>query len=176
MNQEESLEFSRPAVVAGMEPGDEISRSLEADAAECAALAERMGLIAVDSLSAAVTVRRLAGGALYRVQGRISADVVQACVVTIEPVPGHVEEDFDELYAAEGYELPEDDKEAELPEIFDGQEIDLCELVAQILLISLDPYPRAPGAELALKNAADEDVSDRRRPFEGLAEMLKERK
>ena len=176
MKQEKTLEFSRPATVAEMEPGDEINRSLEADAAECAALAARMGLIAVDSLAAEATVRRLSGDALYRVRGRISADVVQACVVTLDPVPGHVEEDFDELYATEGYEPPEDDEEAELPEIFDGQEIDLGELVAQILLLSLNPYPRAPGAELALKNAADEDVSDRRRPFEGLAEMLKERK
>lgn len=176
MKQETTLEFSRPVAVAEMEPGDEISRLLETDEAERAALAARMGLIALDSLAAEVTVRRLSGGPLYRVKGRLLADVVQSCVVTLEPVPGHVEEDFDELYAAEGYEPPEDDEDAEQPEFFDGHTIDLGELAAQILLLSLDLYPRAPGAALALKSAEAEDVSDRRRPFEGLAEMLKERK
>lgn len=176
MTKETTTEFSRPVPVDEMEPGDEASRSIEADDAERIALARRMGLIALDSLSAVVTVRRLSGEQLYRVRGRISADVVQGCVLTLEPVPAHVEEDFDELYAAEGYEPPVDDEDAELPEIFDGDAIDLGELAAQMLLLSLDPYPRAAGAELALKRGSDDDVSDRRRPFEGLAEMLKQRK
>jgi uncharacterized metal-binding protein YceD (DUF177 family) len=176
MKDDMTLEFSRPVAVEEMEPGDEIGRSLEADEAERAALADRMELIALESLSVEATVRRLSGGPLYRVRGQLLADVVQSCVVTLDPVPGRVEAEFDELYAAEGYEPPEEEEGAELPEFFDGHAIDLGELAAQILLLSLDPYPRAPGAELALKNVSKEDVSDRRRPFEGLAEMLKGRK
>lgn len=175
MARNQETEFIRKIPVEEMEPGDETRRSIEADQAERAALAERMGLIDLEALSAEVAVRRLAGGPLFRVSGRVSADVVQRCVITLTPVPGHVEEDFDELFAAQGYELPAELEEAEEPEFFDGREIDVGELVAQILSLGLDPYPRAPGARLE-QPVGEEVASDRRRPFEGLAEMLKKRK
>jgi uncharacterized metal-binding protein YceD (DUF177 family) len=158
------------------ETTDEIRRAIEADGPERDALAARMGLVAVESLTAEVTLRRLSGGPLFSLRGKIAADVIQSCVVTLEPVPGHVEEDFDELFAAEGYEPPEEDEEAEIPEFFTGSDIDIGELAAQILALSLNPYPRAPGAALEETTDGEENVSDRRRPFEGLAEMLKDRK
>ena len=42
--------------------------------------------------------------------------------------------------------------EADLPEPLEGDKIDLGEIVAQFLSVSIDPYPRAPGA--TLENAA----------------------
>jgi uncharacterized metal-binding protein YceD (DUF177 family) len=173
MSEQDNCEFSRPVKVDGMEPGGEIRRTIEADAAERKALARRLGIIDLDSLTAEIAVRRIAGGELFGVEGRIMADVVQSCVVTMAPVVGHVEESFAELLAPEGYEPPEDFDSDDLPEIFDGHEIDIGELAAQLLSLSLDPYPRHRDASPELPVGEEPDETERRRPFAGLADMLK---
>jgi uncharacterized metal-binding protein YceD (DUF177 family) len=175
MPEQDNNEFSRPVKVDGMEPGGEIRRTIEADAAERKALAKRLGIIGLDSLTAEVAVRRIAGGKLFSVEGRITAEVVQRCVVTLAPVAGHVEESFTELLAPEGYEPPEDLDSDDLPEIFDGHEIDIGELAAQLLSLSLDPYPRQRDAGLELPVGEEPNETERRKPFEGLADMLKKR-
>jgi uncharacterized metal-binding protein YceD (DUF177 family) len=82
--------------------------------------------------------------------------VVQACVVTDEPVPGAIEEDVALRF------VPEDaagDDEIELSEdaldtvFYAGGAIDLGEAAAETLALALDPYPRAPGAATALREA-----------------------
>src|SRR5256885_262437 len=65
---------------------------------ECAALARRFGLISIARLEAQLKLRRRRGKALLRLNGHFSADVTQSCVVTLDPVPGHVEGDFTVLY------------------------------------------------------------------------------
>ncbi|HET6224263.1 MAG TPA: DUF177 domain-containing protein, partial [Dongiaceae bacterium] len=67
----------------------ETVREIAANAAECAALAERFGLLSLDRLTASLgLVRRRSG--LIEVHGRFEADLVQACVVTLEPVPAQL--------------------------------------------------------------------------------------
>lgn len=176
MTQQPAPEFSRPVRVEELESGDEIGREIEADESERAALATRLGLVQMNSLSAEVTLRRLPGGVLIGASGRLTADVVQSCVVTMAPVSGHIDENFEELFAPEGYEPGEHEEDGDVPEIFDGHEIDIGELAAQLLSLSLDPYPRAPDAAAPPQAGGKATVSERRRPFEGLAEMLKKRK
>lgn len=176
MPQQSAPEFSRPVRVDSLEPGTEIRREIEADESERAALAARLGLVRLEGLSAEVTLRRVPGGVLIGASGRLTADVVQSCVVTMVPVSGHVDEEFEEIFAPEGYAAGEDEEDDDLPEIFDGHEIDIGEVVSQLLSLSLDPYPRAPDAAPTPPVGDDPDVSERRRPFEGLAEMLKNRK
>ncbi len=171
----EQPEFSRPVKVEHMTPGNEIRKTIEPDQAERDALVGRLGILGLDCLTADVGVHRMAGGHLFRVEGRIVADVVQRCVVTMAPVPGHIEERFEELFALEGYEAPEDPDNDDLPEVFDGHEIDIGELAAQILSLVLDPFPR--GQDAAVEPVAGDEANDeeRRRPFEGLADMLKKK-
>lgn len=175
MTLESVYEFSRPVKVDHMAPGDDTRRNIEADQAERDALVGRLGLLGLDCLTADVGVRRMAGGQLFLVEGRIVADVVQSCVVTMAPVPDHIEESFEELFALEGYEAPEDPDNEDLPEVFDGHEIDIGELAAQILSLALDPFPRDRDA--AVEPVAGDEANDeeRRRPFEGLADMLKKK-
>jgi len=176
MPQQPAPEFSRPVRVDGMEPGAEVRRKIEPNESERAALAARLGLVRLESLSAEVTLRRAPGGGLIGASGRLTADVVQSCVVTMVPVSGHIDEKFEEVFAPEGYEADEDAEGDGLPESFDGHEIDIGELTAQHLSLSLDPYPRAPDAAPTPPVGDEPDVPERRRPFEGLAEMLKNRK
>ena len=88
-------------------------------------------------------------GGLVRMTGRLAAEVVQSCVISLEPVASTIELDFTTLY---GPEQPGKsvivDLDADIAEPFDGEAIDIGEAVAQQLALSLDPYPRAPGARL----------------------------
>ncbi len=152
-------EFSRPFALDTL--GHEATaRRLVASPAECAALAARFDLIALERLEAQVTLRWGAGGTLT-LDGRLQASVVQRCVVTLEPVPQqldlpirlrysrHAEEE-----ASEGDEDTGMDPDA--PDPLPADSLDLGEEVAQALSLALDPYPRAPGATLPSPAAEDD--------------------
>lgn len=145
-----SPEFSRPFVVdrLGARP---VVETLNASPDELGRLAQRFELVAIDRLSAIVRLERRPGSDLVHVEGRLEADVVQTCIVTLSPFPSHVEDsfsvDFAQGQADSGREV-ELDMDAELPEPIDNGVIDTGELVAQHLSLALDPYPRSPGAVL----------------------------
>lgn len=173
MTQPIDFEFSRSFAVDRLRSVPVIE-TIEATPDERRRLAERFGLAALDKLTAALTLHREAGGAI-RVQGRLEADVVQNCVVTLEPFPSHIEDGF----AADFIEAPivasdEElaDPEYEPPEPVVNGAIDLGELTAQYLSLAIDPHPRAPGA--ALDPAWTAEKTARTSPFEAL-KVLKPR-
>lgn len=141
-------EFSRP--LRAHEIGGTLRRqSIEASAAERAALAGRFDLLGLDRLVADITMRREAAG--IRVTGRIDAAGTQPCVATAEPVPFLITEALALLLTenqpdGEEIELADADLDSE-PLV--GDIIDIGELAAQALALALDPYPRstatAPG-------------------------------
>jgi hypothetical protein len=140
-------EFARPVDISRLPSGEGVYE-LAATPAERAALARRFNLRALDRLEAQVRLTRLAGG-LLRLSATLSADVVQACVVTLEPVRGSIDDPFAVLYRAgteEGETAVVLSGTAELVEPLPGDILDIGEAVAQQLSLSLDPYPRAPGA------------------------------
>ena len=147
-------EFSR-VVLVDATTGNQLTREIEADPAECRALAARFGLVSIGRLKATVRLRRLDGGRMVRVAGSLSAEVVQTCVVTLDPVPASVGEDFTALFVPAEQMPAEDDEvvfdarslEDDLPEPMTGGAIDIGELTAQHLSLALDPYPRRPDAE-----------------------------
>ncbi|HYZ34848.1 MAG TPA: DUF177 domain-containing protein [Crenalkalicoccus sp.] len=138
-------EFSRPLVLAlvGPEGRREV---LEASEAERAALARRFGIPAIARLRAELSLRPEPDGAV-RAEGRLEAEVTQDCVVTLEPVEQRVEEPVSLRLLPPGEEPDEGPEEAdEIPT--EGGIADLGEAIAEQLALALDPYPRAPGAEL----------------------------
>lgn len=146
-----------------------------ADGEERAAIAAELDLVSLDRLSATLTVRPVRRG--FRVEGEVVADVVQSCVVTLDPVPAAIREPIDVVYAPpDGKPRPEVDvqiDESDPPEPLDGNEIDLGSLVLEHLVLGLDPYPRAPGATFDPPAEAPEEPV-RRSPFADL-ERLKKR-
>jgi hypothetical protein len=128
--------------------------NLSANAEERAALARRFGLLALDRLEAKLTWWR--DGADLRLDGAFVADLTQACVVTGEAVPAHLSEKLTIRFSSaapengDEIELDADDCDT-LP--YDGLSADAGEAVAQGLALALNPYPRAPGADDALKAA-----------------------
>ena len=61
------------------------------------------------------------------------------------------------------------------PEVMDGTTIDIGALVEEIFVLAIDPYPRAPGAELPA-NGGVEPGSEGESPFAVLREVMRTRK
>lgn len=159
-------------------------RQIEANAAERAALAEVLELQAIDRLVATLRTRRLASG-LIEVSGEMESEVVQSCVVTLEPVPARIRESFRLTFgdvepepALGEIDISFDDSDPPEP-IVDGK-IDLGALVAEQLSLALDPYPRKEGAEVPQEfTPSPAEIVDlqttpaTRKPFAGLDKLKK---
>ena len=122
---------------------------------ERAALARRFGLRDITRLEARFAVRQV--GEAVRADGHVSADIVQACVVTDAPVPGTIDEDVSLRFVpppgdddAEEIELSGDECDTMFLE---GGSVDLGEAAAETMALALDPYPRAPEAPNVLREA-----------------------
>lgn len=172
-------EFSRVLPVEKI-PAGGLEERLQANERERLALAERFGLLELPRLQAELNLEPARAGKMIAVKGRMQADVVQQCVVTLEPLPSFIEQEIDILFAAPelveaaGSGLPtlEVDEE-EIEAIVDGL-IDLGELVAQHLGVALDPYPRKPG--LAYIDAQYGEDGTENNPFAKLADLNKKPK
>jgi uncharacterized metal-binding protein YceD (DUF177 family) len=163
-------EFARPIDVTTIGMA-ESAYKITADASERAALAHRFDLLALERLQAEVRVKRLAGG-LIQLSAVLSAEVVQGCVVTMEPVPSRIEEQFNLLYGAVTEEREVVlNGESEPVEPLAGGAIDLGEAVAQQLSLVLDPFPRAPAVLSQATVAPDEPGGHS--PFAGLKDWWK---
>jgi uncharacterized metal-binding protein YceD (DUF177 family) len=174
--------FSRTVEAVSVGPrGSE--RQIEATPAERAALAELLELLALDRLVATLSLRRLSSG-IIEVKGRLEAEVVQQCVVSLEPVPAAVTDNFKVGYGEvdlgpNAADLDIDYEEADPPEPIVNGVIDLGAIVAEHLSLALDPYPRKPDASLAEEfkpetpEIAEEIQPTTRKPFSGLDKLIK---
>ncbi|MFA6280765.1 MAG: DUF177 domain-containing protein [Bdellovibrionales bacterium] len=162
-------ELSRPLKVDRI-PAGGIEERIVATPTERAALAKRFSLLDLSRFEATLNVDR--EGKMFAVTGRLRAEVVQACVVTLEPVPEKVDVRIDVLFAP-SHLIKEDHEggladlgEADPPEPIVGGMIDLGELAAQNLATALDPYPRKEGAALGVVEVVGkEEDSVVRKPF-----------
>jgi uncharacterized metal-binding protein YceD (DUF177 family) len=167
-------EFSRPIAVDQIGP-QETGREIVANATERARLAERFDLLALDRLTASLSLKR-GGGGVIEVHGHFEAEVVQACVVTLEPVRSRLSEKFTMAFgssrAAGGAVVIGLEDEDPPEELIEGR-IDLGETVAQQLAVALDPYPHAPGAgeKPAASDEGESGVEKKASPFAALAQL-----
>lgn len=162
-------EFSRPVTIAAI-PLDGRREKIAASPAECLSLAERLGLLDVNHLEADLRIRPESDGTV-RVRGRLRASVVQSCVVSLAPVPEEIDEAVDWRVPPPGLSAEEafGEVEAEGPEDVEAEDglLDLGEASAQQLALALNPYPRAPGAQMET-DGIDEAS---RGPFGALAKL-----
>lgn len=150
--------------------------SIAAEAEERSALAARFAFIAINRLEATATLTH--DGDTIVCTAMLSADVVQECVATAAPVTTSLKTDFiirfvpDLNATSHGDEIEIDIDDCDFIE-HDGHAIDLGEAVAQTLLLSLDPFPRAAHAGETLKAAgivSEDDVENT--AFSGLKSLL----
>jgi uncharacterized metal-binding protein YceD (DUF177 family) len=143
-------ELHRPFAVDRLGAGSE--QMVEADAAECAALALRLRIPAVLALTCRFRLSAAPGGVVLA-EGALAARLVRDCVVSLEPFETEVAEEFRVRFVPESsFREPDEaalldpDADDEIP--YHGTVIDLGEAAAEQLALALDPYPRRPGASL----------------------------
>lgn len=162
--------------VADLDQNAETSFELRPDAAVCAALAEELNLLGLRKLSLIGKVAAQ-GGRDWLLTARFGATVVQACVVSLEPVTTRIDADVRRLYLSDlpepeslEVEMPEDDSLEPLP-----KHIDLDALLAEALALNLPLYPRKEGIDLGEAQFAApgvEPLTDEAvKPFAGLAQL-----
>ena len=163
-------EFSR-MVRARPQPPEQVT--IDANDAECVALAARFGIVAVHSLHATVTL--LADGDAVDATGTMTAALVQLCAVSDEEFEVRIEEPLALRFVPEARQV-DPEEEAELPsdepdEIeFTGDGFDLGEAVAQTLGLAIDPYAEGPNADAARREAGIVQEGEAEGP---LAELLR---
>ena len=166
-------ELSRP-VATDRIPAAGMTLQVLADAAECAAVATRIGLAAIESLVCDLTlVRPLAGSQRRRegeilAEGHLRATLVRECVVTLDLFPVSVDQRFRVRFVPAGSESEDADPESDDEIPYEGAAIDLGEATVEELALTLDPYPRKPGAALP-DDAVDIDLG----PFAALSRLAR---
>ncbi len=161
-------EFHRPLIIGRIGAGH--AETLVASDAECAALAQRMGLPAIVALRCSYALRP-SGASGFVADGRLVAHIVQTCVVSLEDFPATIDEAFRVHFVPAARLDPGDDigaiddpdSDDEIP--YHGTMIDLGEATAEQLALMLEPYPRAPGALHPEPDAGDDRPPH---PFAGL--------
>lgn len=152
-------------------PENGLTTEVAAGPDERRAVAARLGLDALDRLEAVGRVTR-AGKDAFLVEATLRADVVQTCVVTLEPFASRLEEPV-RLVLRRAAASEEPDLDPEAPDVvpLEGAAFDFGELIVEEIALLLDPYPRAPDATLdalgaSIGEADPRDADDR---FAGLA-------
>jgi uncharacterized metal-binding protein YceD (DUF177 family) len=158
------------------EIGVSLNRTLEPDSGTRAKIARTLDLASLDAFTATLTIKPARTG--WTLSGRVVAEAVQTCGLTLEPLPVSIDEAFSldlveaaEPVAGEEVEITLDD---DSPDVIEDGRIDLGQYAVEQLALTLDPFPRKPGAEFVqpeepadispfavLKAIRDKDTSDK---------------
>lgn len=148
---------------------------LVADQRTREAIAKLAGLRSLPRLEASFEVVPRGRDGLH-VTGTIAATVGQVCVVTLEPMESEIEESIDLVFAPPTVPTIVDEEGTKVevtpvdaPEPLVGGAIDLGAIASEFLILSIDPYPRKPGAVFE-PPAAGADTGG---PFAALAALKK---
>ena len=146
------MSWARPVRLGELTPGP-VTLSLTPGEADRAEIAQELGLVGLPALTARVKVSPWHDGAVL--VGRFEATVTQVCGVSLEPFDDAVEGEFEirlvppgspNLPDEEGGELTLDLEAPDPPDALEGDEIDVGGYLVEHLALSLDPFPRRPGA------------------------------
>jgi hypothetical protein len=133
-----------------------VEMRISADAEALARIARWAEVETVESFAAEVKLRKHSSNT-FSFDAALTADIVQLCVVTLEPVKSHVERHVHRELHHTGSKrhplgdstiaLSQDAGEDDVPEEIDSLEYDLAAPLLEELVLAIDPYIRAPGVE-----------------------------
>lgn len=162
--------------VAGLSSRKPNRFDLKPNAEMRAAVAAYLGITAIRKLRFTGTISPK-GRHDFVLEAVLEAVVEQPCSISLEPVVTELREDVARVYLAQWehptgdeVEMPDDDTTEAL-----GEAIDAGHVAVEALALALPPFPRAPGAVLAVAEFTapgtaplrDEDL----KPFAGLAAL-----
>ncbi|MBL4787873.1 MAG: DUF177 domain-containing protein [Kordiimonadaceae bacterium] len=123
---------------------------------ECSALAERFGLATIGAVSATLKVLDLPRKEGVKITGQLKASIVHRSTVSLKDVPEDLDLPFELLLVSAEVAARMDndgtlmDPDAIEYDALEGDDVDLGEIVAQTLSVSMDQYPRAAGEEVEI--------------------------
>jgi hypothetical protein len=135
---------------------------LAANDTERAAIAKWSGILSLEAFEARVEIEKLAHNR-FGLVFHLTAELTQACVVTLEPVRSRMERQFARELHFSGptrhKPIPPNsgspdsgldlllDSDQEGPEEIESLHYDLAAPILEEFALSLEPYPRCPGVE-----------------------------
>ncbi|EYS92092.1 hypothetical protein X471_00381 [Bartonella bacilliformis str. Heidi Mejia] len=171
--------FSYPVSVSSL-PVKGIKVHICADQQECAHLAKNHDLLEVKFCEGEFQILPWKKRGVY-IKGLLRANIIQSCVVTLEPLENNIHENIEVVFVPEGSNLlkPEmledtgelflDAEGPDAPEIFYGDKIDIGAIVEEFFELSIDRYPRKENISMnILENS--EDIEEKSSPFSILKE------
>lgn len=121
---------------------------------ECAALARSIEIPAVERLEVHYHIKPLSGGR-YRLEGTLKADIVQSCIVTLDPVRTTIDDRLEVEFRSDAPQEPAGKLGEELIvleateyEPLEHNRLDVGRIVVETLAAAMPAYPRSPGAAL----------------------------
>ncbi|MCX7384077.1 MAG: DUF177 domain-containing protein [Alphaproteobacteria bacterium] len=160
-------EMPRPQRVDGISAAG-VTIDIAATTAECAAIALRLGVPGLKSLTARFRLHARGDGVISAA-ATLSARLVRECVVSLEAFEVTQRETFPLRFVPAGSESPDPDPESEDEIPYSGGTIDLGEAAVEQLALDLDPYPRKDGATLP-----DEAASAPESPFAAILKLRRD--
>lgn len=133
--------------------------TITADERERGEIAKWAGIVSLESFEAKIEISKL-GPSRFGLSFHLAAELIQSCVVTLEPVKSRMDRSFSrELHFTgpsrhkpisddSGPELVLDTDE-EGPEEIESLHYDLAGPLLEEFVLSLEPYPRRPGVEFS---------------------------
>ena len=135
-------------------PRGGLVKKIRGTSAECIALAEILSVEKVESVEAEFKIGRWHKEGL-RISVHIVIDVVQTCVVSLEPISSHLDESEDWRFKPETVKRPgKNEKLQDLllidpfgedpADILEEGQVDLFALLSEHLCLMIDPFVRSP--------------------------------
>lgn len=151
MKSDEPL-FSHRVDLANL-PREGSEEYFEVPPAACAVIAKVFNVDAIEDFTARLRLSR-ASKDEFVAEGSFKATVVQTCIVTLKPVRTRIDQDVSRRYRV----LPRNVAKLKVPiidvavddeetETVESPRVDLAAAVLEELVLAIDPYPRAEGAE-----------------------------
>jgi uncharacterized metal-binding protein YceD (DUF177 family) len=131
--------------------GPGLERVLTPDEAARKRIARALDLQALSQFQAELSVTPNASG--WRLDGRLRAEAVQTCGLTLEPLPVSIDAAFSILMVEASDDQAESDVveididlDDDTPDVIEDGRIDLGRYAVEQLALNLDPFPRKQGA------------------------------
>lgn len=175
----ETYEFSRMVNVADI-PSTGQGFAAKASLDECAAICTRFDLSAVKCFEISGIIKPH-GKQRYQLEAKLVAEIVQTCVITLDPIETAIEQAFKLALTSQEASLQENTEEVDLfdpneedpPLLFNEDKIDYGECAVQYFSDCLEIYPRKSDAsfERIAKPSEENHEEKRDNPFDILQKL-----
>ncbi len=125
--------------------------NIDIESEELKLIAERLKLVGINSMQTSGTVMKLPDVPIYRIEGKVMADLVMICTVSLEEFVNSIEEVMQWDISPDPHYKPSSANTAEspnYPEYIEHDPIDPVEYAVQTLGLQIPAYPRREGVSL----------------------------